>query len=77
MTNSELNEVYDTINILIKAGKWSILDDLLLYYGNAAWRMDVRLLMIWTTSTFSYRSKLNNREYFITQCSKFHLNIKE
>ena len=76
MTDAELDDIYDTADLLMKAGKWSIIDDLLQYYGNAAWRMDIDLLMSWATVTNVCRNKLQKRKYFMIRCMEFHSDPK-
>ena len=72
MATSEIDEIYDTADLLMKAGRWSVIDDLLMYYGMAAWRMDLDLLITWAVVTNACRSKLKNRESFIERCLEFH-----
>ena len=72
MTDKELDELYDTADLLMKKGRWSLIDDLLEYYANAAWRMDIDMLMGWATVTNVCRSKLKNRKRFMEACMNFH-----
>lgn len=74
MTDKELDEIYDTAFLLIEHERWSLIDDLLGFYANAAWRMDVDMLLGWATVTnpIGCRAKLKNRNMFIQQCIKFH-----
>ena len=77
MTDAELDELYDTADLLMKAGRWSLIDDLLMYYGLTAWRMDVDLLLGWATTTLACKSKLKNRKWFMDQCLNFYSDPKE
>ena len=72
MTDKELDELYDTADLLMRNGRWSLIDDLLEYYANAAWRMDVDLLLGWATNTLACKSKLKNRARFMEACMNFH-----
>ena len=72
MSNTELDELYDTANLLIKKERWSLIDDLMEYYSNAAWRMNVNDLLGWATVTLPVKSKLSKRARFIESCIKFH-----
>lgn len=72
MTDKELDELYDTADLLMKKGRWSLIDDLLEYYAGAAWRMDVDMLLGWATVTLPAKSKLSKRVQFIDSCIKFH-----
>lgn len=72
MTDKELDELYETADLLMKKGRWSLIDDLLEYYANAAWRMDLDLLLGWATVTLPAKSKLSKRAQFIESCIKFH-----
>lgn len=72
MTDKELDEVYDNAELLIVRGRWSLIDDILEYYGNCAWRMDIDLLLAWATATNMYRAKLKNRKVFLARCMEFH-----
>lgn len=77
MTNAELDMLYDTADLLMKKGNWGLIDDILEYYANSAWRQDINLLLGWATTTLACRSKLKKREMFIEQCLKFHSDPKE
>ena len=72
MTDKELDELYDTADLLMKKGRWSLIDDLLEYYAGAAWRMDVDMLLGWATVTLPAKSKLSKRVQFIDSCIKCH-----
>ena len=72
MSAFELDELYDTADLLIKKGRWSLIDDLLEYYGNAAWRMDPDLLLGWAKVTLPVKNKLSKRVQFIESCIKFN-----
>lgn len=72
MTEKELDELYDTAYLLMRTGRWSLIDDLLEFYAGAAWRMDIDLLLGWATVTNVARSKLKNRKRFLGQCMRFH-----
>ena len=72
MTVKELDELYDTARLLIDHGRYALIDDLLEYYSNAAWRMNVNDLLGWATVTLPVKSKLSKRARFIESCIKFH-----
>lgn len=72
MTDTELDELYEIADILMKKGRWSLIDDLLEYYGNSAWRQDLDLLLGWATITNVARKKLKNRKRFMESCMNFH-----
>ena len=75
MTDKELDDIYDTGCLLVERERWSLIDDLLEYYANAAWRMDVDLLLAWAIITNWYRPKFKNRGRFISECIKFHSEV--
>jgi hypothetical protein len=77
MTDAEIDEIYDTTELLIKKGRWSLLEDLLEFYADAAWRMPVDMLFAWATTTLPVKSKLKNRGRFIEACLKFHSDPKK
>lgn len=72
MTDKELDELYEIADLLMKKGRWSLIDDLLEYYANTAWRMDLDMLLGWATATNVCRSKLKNRKRFLEACMNFH-----
>ena len=72
MSYKELDDLYDTADLLMKKGRWSLIDDLLEYYANSAWRQDVDMLLGWATVTLPAKSKLSKRPQFIASCVKFH-----
>lgn len=74
MSGLEINEVYDAASLLIENERWSLIDDLLNYYANAAWRINADLLLVWAQITFPIGCSCNlkNRRRFIEQCMKFH-----
>ena len=76
MTDKELDEIYDAGCLLVERERWTLIDDLLDYYANAAWRMDVDLLLAWAIITnHGCRPKLKNRGRFISECIKFHSEV--
>ena len=75
MTDKELDELYDTGCLLVARERWSLIDDLLEYYANAAWRIDIDMLLAWAIITNWCRPKLKNRERFIESCIKFHSEV--
>lgn len=76
MTDKELDELYDTADLLMKRGRWSLIDDILEYYANTAWRQDIDLLLGWATNTYACKSKLKNRGRFMEACMNFHKEPK-
>lgn len=72
MTNAELDMLYDTADLLMKKGNWGLIDDILEYYANSAWRQDINLLLGWATVTHCARNKLKNRPRFMEACQNFH-----
>ena len=72
MTDGELDELFGAAKLLLMAGHWSVVNDLLEHYANAAWRMDVDLLLGWTITTLTVKDKLSKRARFIEECIKFH-----
>lgn len=76
MTNKKLDKLYDAAEFLIKNEQWSIIDDLLEFYANSAWRQDIDLLIAWATLTLCARKKFKNRSYFIKSCKKFYNDPK-
>ena len=77
MTDKELDELYNIADSLIKAERWSFIDDLLDYYANSAERRDVDFLLGWATVTIPCKSKLKSRVRLVEQCLKFHSDPKE
>jgi hypothetical protein len=75
VTAKELDDIYDTGCLLVERERWSLIDDLLEFYTNAAWRIDVDLLLAWAIITHWCRSNLKNRERFISECIKFHSEV--
>ena len=72
MTNAEIDDMYEFGDLLMQSGRWSVLDDLLEFYADAAWRMPLDMLITWATITLPAKSKLKNRGRFIEACLKFH-----
>ena len=72
MTDADIDGIYETADLLMTKGRWSLLDDLLEFYADAAWRMPLDLLITWATVTLPAKSKLKNRGRFIEACLKFH-----
>ena len=72
MTDKEIDGIYETAKLLMENGRWSLLDDLLEFYADAAWRMPLDMLVTWATVTLPAKSKLRNRGRFIDACLKFH-----
>ena len=77
MPDKEIDDIYDTADILMKKGRWSLLDNLLEFYAMTAWRMPLDLLLTWATVTLPAKSKLKNRGQFIEACLKFHSDPNE
>ena len=75
MTDKELDDIYDTGCLLVERERWTLIDDLLDYYANAAWRMDIDLLLALAIITNHCRPKFKNRGRFIEQCIKFHSEV--
>lgn len=72
MTDAELDLIYDTADLLMRKGNWRLIDDILEFYANSAWRQDLDLLLGWATVTHAGRKNLKNRRRFIDECMKFH-----
>ena len=77
MTTKEIDDIYETTGLLIKKGRWSLLDNLIEFYADTAWRMPLDMLVTWATATLLVKSKLKSRKRFIDNCIKFHWNAKE
>jgi hypothetical protein len=76
ITQSELDNIYDTINFLMINGKWKVLDQLFSYWEQSIWRTDVDILLGYATASFPGKSKIPSRQKFINTCKKFHSNVE-
>jgi len=72
VSDKQLDEIYDSIDALLRLGAWNFLDELLLYWGSAAWRIEVDMLLAYATCTFPAKSNLPSRKFFMEACFRFH-----
>lgn len=72
MTDKEIDDIYAAADLLMKKGRWSLLDELMEFYADTAWRMPLDILITWATVTLPVKSKLKNRQWFIEECLKYH-----
>lgn len=74
--DAQLDEIYDSIDALMKLGAWDFLDDLFLYWEGKAWRTKVDILLGYATASLPGKSKLPHRKLFMDACLKFHPDKK-
>ena len=68
----ELDDIYDTIDLLMRNGKWDFLDDNFRMWKEQAWRTDPDKLLTYATASFPGKSKIPLRNAFIEKCQKLY-----
>lgn len=71
-TDKELNDLYDTIDLLMKNGKWELLNLLFQIWEQRAWRTDLDMLLGCATASFPGKSKIKSRTAFIEKCKSLY-----
>lgn len=72
VTDADLDELYEAIDVLMKIGAWKFLDSLLVNWELSAWRTPVDLLVGYATATMPAKSKLPSRKAFMARCMQLH-----
>ena len=72
ITQAELDDVYDTINILMKNSKWGLLTSLFECWEMMAWRTDLDILLGYATASLPGKSNIRSRAKFIETCKRLH-----
>lgn len=73
-TDQDVDEIYDLTDRLMYKGRWNVLDKILEYITEYAWRYDVLLLVTWATATLAGKEKLEKRKEFLNTCRQLHTN---
>ena len=73
---NDIQDVYDVVNFLISTHKWNYLDEILENISKKVWRTDVEILVAYRNTTFLHKDKLEFRDKLISECEKFHPDIK-
>ena len=68
----ELDEIYDAMDALKKAGCWNFLDQYFSDLVVRAWRTDVDILLAYATTSLACKSHLPSRVQFINTCKHLH-----
>ncbi len=71
----DLDDVYDTIDLLMKNNKWIVLNQLFICWELMAWRHDADFLLGCATASLPGKSKIPSRERFIKTCKSRHANV--
>lgn len=76
ISDKEIDDLYDSIELLMVNNKWLLLNDLMLIWSQRAWRMNINILLSIATATLSCKSKLSSRKNFIETCKLHHPDDK-
>ena len=71
-TDADLDDIYDTIDLLMRNGKWNLLNELFQIWEQQAWRTDLDRLLGYATASFPAKSKIPSRRAFIEKCKVLH-----
>jgi len=71
-TDVELDDIYDTIDLLMRNGKWSLLNELFQIWEQQAWRTDLDRLLGYATVSLPAKSKIHSRKSFIEKCKALY-----
>ena len=71
-----LDEIYDTIDLLMKNGKWIILNQLFELWESRAWRTDLDILLGYATASLPGKSKIPHRAVFMDKCKRLYPDKK-
>lgn len=72
MTDKELDEIFDAVDMLMTRGHWNFLDEILQNLTPKIWRSDVDKLVGYATITLAGKSNLPSRPRFIEECKRYH-----
>lgn len=72
VSDKQLDEIYDAIDALMRAGAWSFLDELFVTWEMRIWRTDVDILLAYATASFPAKSKLPSRKFFMSSCLRIY-----
>lgn len=75
--DSQLDEIYDTADYMMRRGYWHTLNELFECMTNKVWRTDLNILLGWATATLPGKSKIPNRARFMDECLKHHSDANE
>ena len=76
-TDKEIDEIYKAIDALIKAECFGFLDSILKDFIQRIWRTDRDILLAYSTSTLSVKSKLPSRKFFVNTCKTLYNDEEE
>jgi hypothetical protein len=71
-TDQQLDEIYDLSDELMRKDCWFVLDTIIEYLTEHAWRYDVTILVGWSTATLAGKHKLEKRKEFLDKCKKLY-----
>lgn len=72
VSDKDLDDIYEAIDALLRAGSFKFLDELIRDWEARAWRTDVDILLAYATATLPAKSKLPSRKSFMVRCLQLH-----
>lgn len=72
VTDQQLDEIYDLADELMRKDRWCVLDTIIEYITEIAWRCDLDILLAWATSTLAGKHKLEKRKDFLNKCKELY-----
>jgi hypothetical protein len=76
ITDTELDEIYTSINVLMKSECWNFLNDFFSNLILRVWRTDIDILLSYATASLPGKSKMPAREQFIKTCKRLYPDVE-
>lgn len=76
VSDKDLDDIYEAIDALLRAGSFKFLDELLRDWEARAWRTPLDILLAYATATFPAKSKLPSRKMFMDRCLRLYSSKK-
>jgi hypothetical protein len=70
--DSEIDEVYNAIDALMREGCWKFLNELFVTWEQRVWRMDIDILLAYATASFPGKSNIPARKMFMDKCLRVY-----
>jgi len=71
-TNKEIDDLYDTLDVLMYKGKWDLLNSIFILWTDHAWRTDVDRLLTYATASLPAKTHILSRPAFIARCKQLY-----
>lgn len=72
VSDKQIDEIYDAIDALMRAGAWNFLNELFVVWEQQAWRLEIDILVTYAVASCPGKSKLPARKNFMDRCMALH-----